>query len=84
MIDTSKNVSYNPINFFYDVGADVKAFCSTHKCLCIATFGLAIVVYTVGDLINRAISIIQGRPSGTIKKTDDVAHSTLPPPKTTL
>lgn len=69
---------------------DVKNFCEKHTLLCVFTFGLAIPVYCVGNLLGRLVTCIK-KPTGTSKKVDDVAkpiptqpkvsNQTLPPVK---
>ncbi len=64
---------------FFD---EVKSFVENHKVLCIATLGLAVIGYSIGNLAGRAVSWI-GECTGTTKKTDDVSREVLSSSKET-
>lgn len=57
---------------------DVKAFASNHKVLCVLTLGLAVAVYSLGNLAGRAVSWIS-ECRGTTKKVNDAAKEIISP-----
>lgn len=54
----------------------MKSFVGNHKVLCIATLGLAVIGYSIGNLVGRAVSWI-GECTGITKKTDIIAQETF-------
>ena len=59
-------------NFF----TEVRAFASNHKVLCCTTFGVALALYSLGNLAGRVVSWIS-ESMGTTKKVDSVAREQL-------
>ena len=53
---------------------EVNNFIEDNKILCVFTFGLAIVFYSVGNLAGRAVSWIIECCNGTTQKTQNVAN----------
>lgn len=58
---------------------DVKSFASNNKVLCVATCGIAIAVYAVGNLAGRTVSWIS-KCFGTTDKTDSVGRKSISNP----
>jgi hypothetical protein len=53
---------------------EVIDFVEGNKTLCILTLGMAVVVYSTGNLVGRAVSWIKECHSGADKKTSEVAE----------
>lgn len=59
-----------------DFCTQLSSFVSEHKILCIATFGLAIPLYAIGNLAGRVVSSITDCV-GIAKKTEDAAKKRI-------